>query len=499
MSKDWPPLLRLLGEELGYRVRPGAPTRGYELFYVDLSSWKLRLSDRTPVVWVKSADLEAIASPKHLTESWQDIIRERGLRHETLLVLLDGDRTPFLPYAASPLYHFAVIGADEQKTILHSRRPSAELLDLVSAQVPISNLAPYETSSPVTGSRFFGREYETTKILANLDTNHVILGVRRIGKTSLLQEIQRKLNDEENPPPVVYLDLSDLTSLEDYVREVVRKLHPQELPRLSHQKYVFFFPNFLERMRQKYKSKIIFLLDEVDNLIKMEQGEWELLKLLRASANKGACQYIFAGFWETMREQYNQDSPFYNLARPTRLTEFSRQQAYDLIVRPLENLRVRFHDKEGVVGRIYEETAGHPNLIQYYCTVLVRQLDQTNTREISPDSLINVYTDENFRDHLLQSFMYNTQNREKAIVYALLKRDTRLNSFTQPHIDATLRRAGVALPQGDIDEGCNLLVLAGIFNRRGKEFSFTSSVFATVLRQNYDLDYLLNKAKEEGL
>ena len=43
-----------------------------------------------------------------------------------------------------------------------------------------------------------------------------------------------------------------------------------------------------------------------------------------------------------------------------------------------------------VVGRIYEETAGQPNLIQYYCMILLRHLDRTGQREISPKSLIDV-------------------------------------------------------------------------------------------------------------
>ena len=44
MGKDWPPVLRLFHEELGYTVRAGKPSLGYQLFYIDLSSWKLRLS-----------------------------------------------------------------------------------------------------------------------------------------------------------------------------------------------------------------------------------------------------------------------------------------------------------------------------------------------------------------------------------------------------------------------------------------------------------------------
>ena len=499
MGKDWPPVLRHFHEELGYTVRAGKPSLGYQIFHMDLSSWKLRLSNRTPVIWVQYKDQDGVSS-QHMMQSLGDVLRERNLTRQIVLVLIDGNTFPLFRHKTNLNHNLVLIGAEDQKNVLQSRRPSGELLDIISAQVPISYLSPYETRAPVTGSRFFGREHEISRILANPDTNHAILGIRRIGKTSLLRETERILIEREAAAQVVYMECSDLLSTDDYIREVVRKLNPRELPRLELQKYVFFFPNFLERMSKQLKSKIIFLLDEVDNLVIMQRGDWELFRMLRASSNKGACQYIIAGFREAMREQYMLDSPFYNFTQEIRLSEFTRQQARNLIVTPMENLRVRFRNEEEVISRIYEETAGHPNLIQYYCLILLRQLDQTGGREINPKSLIDVYSDEGFTSHLLTSFMQNTENREKALIYALMKsaKDAGSKGFGQGDIDDILRKGGILLPQKDIDEACNVLTLAGVIHRKGKEFYFTSPVFTKVLQQTYDLDYLFRKVKDEG-
>jgi hypothetical protein len=500
MEKKWPPLLRMLSNELGYMVRPRKSALGYDLFSVDLSSWKLRLSNQTPVIWVKPSDLAA-NPPQHVLQSLTDVIRERNLSRQIVLVLLDGEGEPLRRLTAGPVHSLVIIDCQQQEEILQSRRPSGELLDLISGQVSISTLAPYETRAPVTGSRFFGREYEISRILGNPDTNHAILGIRRIGKTSLLREIERILREDGDTGHIVYLECSDLLGTEDYIREVVRKLNPRELPRLHLQKYVFFFPDFLERMSRAHGRKLVFLLDEVDNLVMVQRGNWELFTMLRASANKGACQYILAGFREAMREQYLLDSPFYNFAQEIRLSEFTRSQAHDLIVTPMENLRVRIRNKDEVIGRIYEETAGQPNLIQYYCMILLRRLDRTGEREISPESLIDVYTDEGFKSHLLTSFMLNTENREKALVYAILMAadEARSRGFSHPFMDAALRKRGIVLPQDDIDEACSVLTLAGVLHRRGKEYFFASPVFTKVLHQTYDLDYLFRKVKEEGL
>jgi hypothetical protein len=499
-EKDWPKLLRLFHEELGYTVHYARHALGFELFTVDLSSWKLRLSNYTPVIWVKGSDLNNIP-PQEMLQSLSDVLRERNWGRQIALVLVDGNAQPLLRYRTSPIRDLVFIGADEQKNVITSRRPSGVLRDLISARVPISNLSPYETRSPVTGSRFFGRDAEVTRILSNPDTNHNILGIRRIGKTSLLREVERILRENEDPSHVVYLECSDLLSTDDYIREVVRKLNPRELPRLHMQKYIFFFPDFLERMSRALHSKLIFLLDEVDNLVIMQRGDWELFRMLRASANKGACQYIMAGFREAMKEQYLLDSPFYNFGQEIRLSEFSRLQAHELITTPMENLRVHFKNKEEVVSRIYDETAGQPNLIQYYCLILLRQLDFTGQREIGLDNLFSVYDDEGFRAHLLNSFMQNTENREKALVYALLTAfpDEPNMGFTHEAMDEALRKGGIMLPQDDIDESCNVLTLSGVILRKGREFYFASPVFTKVLHEAYDLEYLFRKVKEEGV
>jgi len=500
MKKDWPRLLRLLSDDLGYTVCEEKDVLGYSLFTIDLSSWKLRLTSQTLVIWVRYSDLDGV-SPRDLMQSLSDVVRESNLSRQIVLVLLDGSSVPLFRYRSSPIYNLVLIGAEEQKRLVKSRRPSGELLDIISSQMPISTLSPYETRAPVTGSRFFGREYEITRIISNRDTNHAVLGIRRIGKTSLLREVERILKEGEDPSRVIYMECSDLLSTDDYIREVVRKLNPRELPRLHMQKYVFFFPDFLERMARVQKTRLIFLLDEVDNLVIMQRGDWELIRMLRASANKGACQYIVAGFREAMQEQYMLDSPFYNFAQEIRLSEFTRQQAHDLIRIPMEHLRVRIRKEDEVVDRIFNETAGQPNLIQYYCLILLRHLDQTGEREISPESLIDVYADEGFKSHLLTSFMQNTQNREKAIVYAILKSESESvhKGFSQEFIDEVLQDNGIMLPHEDLDTACNVLSLAGVIHRKGRDFQFTSPVFTRMLQETYDLNFLFRKVREEGV
>ena len=502
MPKDAPWFLQFLAQELGYAVRPLPSTLGYALYALDLSTWKLRFSNRVPVVWVPASQLESTTFLA-LDESLADVVRERNIRRDPLIVLLETEYSTPRTGRANIGTRFIWIDRAAQLQIRHSKRPTGDLLDVICAQIPISHLAPYETSSPVTGSRFFGRSSEMGRLLDNPTTNYLVLGIRRIGKTSLLQETERILREEQSQPDVsqtYYLDCSDLMSSEEFIREIVRFFHANELPRLHLQSYSFFFPNFLERMAQMHKGRLTLFLDEIDNLVLMQRGSWEVFRMLRAAANKGACRCIIAGYSEAMKEQALLNSPFHNFTQEMRLDEFSKQDAHELIIEPMEKLRIRFQQREQIVDRIYQETSGQPNLIQYYCLLLLRAMDQRGDREISLASLDGIYEDEGFKQRLLMTFMHNTGKREKLMVYSLLRKleSRELRGFSQPFMDAALRKHGITLTADAIEEACQILLLAGILRRRHKEYFFTSPVFVQMLQANYDLDYLINKLKEEG-
>jgi hypothetical protein len=226
-----------------------------------------------------------------------------------------------------------------------------------------------------------------------------------------------------------------------------------------------------------------------------------LLNALRASSNVGHSRYVVGGFREVMRAFSDLESPLYNFARPIRLKEFSREQTAAMVLGPLENLGVHLDRRNDVVNRIFDETAGQPNLIQFYCSILVEQLDQQRTRTISPESLFGVYTNEDFRAFVLSTFMDNTTHLEKAIVFAVTADEeaTAEHPFGVETIDKRLEARGLEVPLSDLDMACRNLELAGTFMSRGRLYRFATPVFPQMLRENYDVDYLFRKIQSEGI
>ena len=492
--QSMPEFLQLLDGTLGHKVKLHKEVLGYDLYLVDLSDWKLRFSDRTPLLIVKESDLAAM-SARDLAQGLTDLVRAQSLAERNTILIVQGPGDDLKQQLRATYQPLLVLDEADVRAIRESRRPSGEFLDRLAPQLDLSLLTPYETSKPVTGSRFFGREFEVRRILQTSDSNFAIMGIRRIGKTSLMREIERQLKEqaqdaegEESLERIIFMDCSAIASPNNFIQEVVRKLRPQELTRLSSKQYPIFFPDFLERMSQRYGGPIIFFLDEFDKVLTWHYEDDALLNALRASSNQGHSRYIVGGFRDVMRAFSDLDSPLYNFARPIRLKEFSREQAAAMILGPLERLGVQFERRNDVVNRIFDETAGQPNLIQFYCSM-----------SVSPESLFDVYGNDDFRAFVLSTFMDNTTHMEKAIVFAVMADLGAEHPFGVQQIDSALERRGVEIPLSDLDLACRNLELAGTFTSRGPLFRFATPVFPRMLSENYDVDYLFRKVLQEGI
>jgi hypothetical protein len=279
------------------------------------------------------------------------------------------------------------------------------------------------------------------------------------------------------------------------------------LSRLERQDPNFFFPNFLERMGRKYRRRVTFFLDEIDQLVEIQHGSFELFNALRSASQNKACRFIMAGYRVAHHETLRVDSPFYNFGTEIQLEEFSRRNTAQMITQPMDNMRISFLGREEIVSRIFTETAGRPNLIQAYCQILIENLEEkynpedNNRREISNNNLFDIYSNVLLRDKVVSSFMTNTHPVEQIIALAILitLNEPYTAAFRIEALDRAVRRQGIKLSPAELMEGCRLLELAGIF--RGKpdrnDMTFTSPIIARILNENCHPRFVLNRAKED--
>ncbi|MDB4324745.1 Swt1 family HEPN domain-containing protein [bacterium] len=252
-----------------------------------------------------------------------------------------------------------------------------------AVQSPLSDDAHFPTSyivgPPVRGVNFYGRQKLVGEILAGPQDAIWIVGTRRIGKTSLLRQVEEiALKDSDEPHVPVFWDLQGAsnveglrTSLQLAVEEAVANL---DLPNLSMDglstgDVIPTIEELRKRLRQ-HGRKLLLLCDEVEELIAVRDEDPSTLGRLRSVMQKG--NGIRTVITSTVRlrelnEETGPTSPFLFGFAPIYISAMTDEHSRQLI--RLDNLP---SDRRPVLGEQAIETiatycGGHPFLVQHMC------------------------------------------------------------------------------------------------------------------------------------
>lgn len=501
-TQEWPRILQKLRDQ-GYRISPlasGSSDAGFDLFLMDLSHWRLRFSAYTPVISIAASRLHNVDADE-LADTVTDLAGQRGWNHRECFVLV-GEAGPTLKprlrRSSSP--YFVVCDLADQNRVADAGSPTHALLDLVTAQLPLTTLAPYQVSGSLVEGVFFGREKEIGRILRHEEVSFAVVGIRRVGKTWLLHEVENRLKTaRKDGTRHLYLDTSTFKTVDSLLHTIVRLLDTREFMRIQKRRsYPFDFLNFLRLTAKRLSGPMTFYFDEADSLIKLAKTNSELLRILRASISAGYCRCMLAGFDDLLREICDRESPLYFGLELIELKTFVRSETHDMVITPMESLRIHIEESEKIVSRIHAETRGLPFFVQYYCRELIEQIERRGDATLRPQDVDSIYLSEGFKTLVLNAFRDNVSLRDKQLVYALLAtyRDTR-HTFSREELDNALVQNSLHVSTDEIDRVCDRLVLGGVFEREGHVFRFAVPTFAPAMLVNYDPAEQLRMTRKE--
>ena len=227
-------------------------------------------------------------------------------------------------------------------------------------------MIPFKYGRVVSGSDFCGRQDSISELSEYFRSaqNIVVLGERRIGKTSLIVETARIIKSERT---LLTVDLMAIKSAQDIYERMIKSVFKLErdggflnklLKMLSHLRPVVGMdPNtnaltvsldtsnrvsptsleealdLLEKMNER--KKLVVFFDEFQEVLTCSEQR-EILAILRSKIQYHEnVAYVFAGSVRNrMDEIFNSpDSPFFNSAIPITVSEIDRSEFSDFIRR----------------------------------------------------------------------------------------------------------------------------------------------------------------------
>lgn len=282
------------------------------------------------------------------------------------------------------------------------------------------NLAgnPYIVGRWVRGPDHYDRKSLIDYLLTAQDTALWVVGTRRMGKTSLLRQLEFLACCDESPYVPLFWDLQGCATTQDLSRELFLAVEDVA------ERFVRFgidtaalegddAANILRRLSREtihHSRTLLLLVDEAEVLVEIGQSDTAWLARLRKAMQEGNLRTIIAstklltqltdqsGSWMT--------SPFLFGFHMANLWTLHREGAKALVRQAQSSRPVQVD--EPLVEEILEYTNSHPYLVQFLCQRLY-----TPTAE---GGYLRPVTDEDLEaGHMLASFFRLDYQRLSAL------------------------------------------------------------------------------------
>jgi len=331
---------------------------------------RLRFARDTAVIVIDGTRLESGEAERHMADAFQD-----GRGPSQVLVL---DRTQAQNAREVlqdvPRVRSVVVGADRLRDLLLAEEPVRLLETIISEQVAVSELSPYQVAGAVKlDNLFFGRERELRAIVDRAMRNFLVVGQRQMGKSSLLHAVLRRLQARTDVE-VHYVELADA----DLPRRLAREREKLPAPGAP-------LPSLADIAAGVPAKPRVWLIDEADDFIAADaKAGYPVLQELRALAEEGRAYFVLAGFWELYRAVVlDEKQPLRNFGEHLRLEPLDAKAAMALVTEPMTALGLQW-DAATTVEYLLEQAGRRANLLVLACKALVDSLPSevhTLTRE----------------------------------------------------------------------------------------------------------------------
>jgi hypothetical protein len=389
-------------------------------------------------------------------------------------------------------YDVITLGRDDIQHLILAKDSQQALRFVIFTQtVDLTVVSPFTITGPVVEDMFFGREGEIRFITQTVKNKPIaVLGGRGIGKTSVLQKVERLLSQPTSDYRCVYLDCHDVRNCGHLFKKIARDYKCPEVSALDPDPI-----NFMDAVDILHDDKLLlFILDEIDALLRLdtEENDELLFKTFRSLSQKGACHFIFSGEKCVSERLRNPGSPFFNFCESISLGYLDTPSAIELITGPMAQMNIELRDQDGIVQEIIGLSSCHPRIVQLICQRLIEEINRKKVRYISYEHLQRLSGDRAFQEQYIRSIWGLATPLERIIT--LLLNDA---GVTLSEIEAALRKVDVPYTTTGLDIALSNLEMYSILKRMEGLYCFVPKRFPEIARRSMDVDREIEKYKRE--
>lgn len=260
-----------------------------------------------------------------------------------------------------------------------------------------AEIQPYEIGPGLGSDRTFVGRQELLDELQGLWRQPqgkpavMLVGQRRIGKTSLLNKIVRDGLTDTHLIPIV-IDIQNCSSDYDFFRTTARKMSQAvggTAPVMNREDpYPDFKDYLLETGPRLQERRFLLMLDEAD-LIPQRQFSDLLPGFLRSLMQSPdyPTLLLFCGTYALKRMGQDYDSILFNTAKQYTVSYMKRQESHTILQKPVQGI-LEFDPL--VLEEVYELTQGQPLVVQSIGAKLIQHFNRAYHNQEERDNYVDL-------------------------------------------------------------------------------------------------------------
>jgi hypothetical protein len=373
------------------------------------------------------------------------------------------------------LENVMVVSYADLRRVAESKNVTLPLRELFLSQLNPNRLVGYQYNGAVTGNRFFGREAQLASIIQRPDISYLVTGTRMSGKTSLLMQAKRRLDEvhllySNDRPNTIYIDCKRYSTFAGLINAILTEM--EERSSLSNidrwespQRWHAFYAYLRNYAKNRPDKRLHIFLDEYDQVLEIEKIgapniTWNF-RALRQDNWKGTIQFVFAGSKYLAIEAAQKKSSFFNFVEGCRLDNFDLGTINLLLRQPMEELGFDIVDPALIAQELLHESSGRPSSVQFICYHIAKNLLMNKRKQVTISELRKVVQGPQYLHYYDVILHENTDVLQRFILSTQCRGNARRTSFSRDDILSELRKFGVYLDTSKLIHSLSDLVNSG--------------------------------------
>jgi hypothetical protein len=347
---------------------------------------------------------------------------------------------------------------------------------------------------------FVGR-VDLTQRIASSGSDFALYGGRRIGKSSVLKEVERlALRRQETQVVTASLEGDKLLTDDAVARKLARRLRLAASVKDADD----FKAALQEHLDSHAALHVLLLLDEIDRYIQKNPQRHIIIEALRAVSEQYGSRFrvVVSGFME-LYDCLRGRGPYSPASDPW------GRMLDDL--GPLPNLRAEDAEdiaKEGFTGilgwdfeipvipqRIVRRTGGHPSFVQYFCRKLLERVGRRGDGIVRLSDIDSVFNDNeptgSFIAHVRDTLALNLDAVGQFLIHWLASEFAEAQGFTRDQMRELADISPVAIPDDLLTRCLERLEVTRVVDRRTSQvYEFGVPDYPSILNRLGDLSDL---------